>query len=172
MEIIDFIKVNFDHLIDNECREIAIGRFIMGDILSDNNVIIRLERLDSNEGTKCDCIIFSFLENHHLFAISIVELKSPNFKFSHSKSQIENCIRFLKQNIFNNQECRTLLRTLSWDFFPIIVSKSFKNRVSNRAMLSPNNRIEFIERQSRIVIRANYNNHDLLTIILRNFREN
>jgi len=173
MEILEYIETNFNNLIDTECRETGIGKFKLGNLRDDRFLIVRLERESRNDGTKCDCIIFSFLNENNLFAISIVELKSPSHSFAHAKSQIESCISFLKDQIFNILEHRNILRTLDWDFFPILVSKSFPSRINNKAILSPKNRINFIgNRESRIVIKAKYNNDDLKKVILNNFRKN
>ncbi len=173
MEILEYVRTNFNNLIDTECRERGIGKFNLGNIRDDSFLIIRLEREGRNVGTKCDCIIFSLLRENNLFAISIVELKSPNYSFKHAKSQIESCINFLKEQIFNILNHRNILRTLDWDFFPILVSKSFPSKINNKSILSPRNRINFIgNKESRIVIRAKYNSDDLETVILNHFRNN
>lgn len=171
MEIFEFVESNLNNLLDVECRERNIGKFNLGDTNSDKFLIIRLEREGGNEETICDCIIISLFNENHLFAISIVELKSPSHSFRHAKRQLDSCIKFLKEKIFHKPENKNLLITLNWDFFPIIVSKSFPNRISNRAILSPANRINFIgNRKSRIVLKAKYQGDNLKTIILNKFR--
>lgn len=167
-KITSFITENYNDMIDKLCIERGTGNRLKIGRLKEKSLILRIRNSVDIEGRKCDCIIFSMINNNKKFAISIIELKSKSFKFSEAKEQIENCINLIKTK-FLCQDIISALRGIKWDFLPILVSRSYP-KIQNRAILSPANRIKFsTDKESRIVIKATYDD-DLETIIKNEFR--
>ena len=169
MEFLKILNLQFKDIKDDRCFEHKVGNFSLGEEIRKSSIIIKIEKISQLLGKKCDCIVISFLMDNNKIAISIIELKSKGYKFSDARDQIEACIQFLRDKVLI-EKYLVFLKKYQWDFFPIIVHKSSSTQ-TNRAVLSPVNRISLIrKKKSKMVIFAKYN-ENLYLKIKKHFRD-